>query len=83
MTSPHVESKSVPTLGRRIASLRVLHGLTQKEAAERLGVHQVVLSRVETGARRPSLDLLTAAAELYGTTIDYIVRGETAHASAA
>lgn len=32
--------------------------LTQAALAERVGVHQVTIARLETGARRPSMRLL-------------------------
>jgi len=32
--------------------------LTQAELAKRVGVHQVTIARLETGARGPSADLL-------------------------
>ncbi len=33
-------------------------GLTQARLAEKVGVHQVTIARIETGSRNPSMDLL-------------------------
>ncbi len=38
--------------------------LTQAELAKNVGVHQVTIARLETGARRPSADLLRRLAKL-------------------
>ena len=32
--------------------------LTQQELADKIGVHQVTIARLETGKRQPSMDLL-------------------------
>jgi transcriptional regulator with XRE-family HTH domain len=51
-TSPTVRQRE---LGRRLRELRAEHGLTVEEVAEKLLCSATKISRLETGARRPSL----------------------------
>lgn len=53
--------------------LRKERGLRQKEAAEKLGVAQALLSHYENGKRECGLDFLVAAADFYGVSVDYIL----------
>jgi transcriptional regulator with XRE-family HTH domain len=46
------------SLGHYIRQLRDRPGLTQSEAAERLGITNVYLNYLEHDKKRPSLDLL-------------------------
>ena len=46
-------------------------GLTQVEAARRLGKHQSFLSKCETGERRVDFVELLTFADLYGVDIGY------------
>lgn len=69
MTPPKREPDLTTYAGRFAARLRELRqaaGLTQKEAAERLGFPQQVISRWETGERSPSLKQYPAIAKAYG-----------------
>lgn len=45
---------------------RVSAGLTQRELAERLGTHQPVIARWESGATRPDFDSVVRAVEACG-----------------
>lgn len=59
--------------GRRLAEAREDAGLSQTEAAHRLGYSQPVqLSLMESGQRMPPLDVLIQCAKLYGTTMDFL-----------
>ncbi|GBC98736.1 hypothetical protein HRbin17_01250 [bacterium HR17] len=53
-------------IGRRLREARELFGLTQEEAAKRLGITREYLSLLEAGKRRLPMRLLAKAAELYG-----------------
>jgi uncharacterized protein len=44
--------------GTVIKRARRKRRLTQAALAKMVGVHQVTIARIETGARRPSMDLL-------------------------
>ncbi len=58
---------------RIIKLLRKERGLHQNEAAEQLGVNQSLLSHYERGKRECGLDFLTAAADFYGVSVDYLL----------
>lgn len=58
---------------RVMKMLRKERGLRQKEAADRLGVAQALLSHYENGKRECGLDFLVSAANFYGVSVDYIL----------
>jgi transcriptional regulator with XRE-family HTH domain len=62
-TSPTVRQRE---LGKRLRELRNLHGLTVEEVADKLLCSPTKVSRLETGARRPSLRDVRDLSELYG-----------------
>ena len=57
----------------RLYELRTEKGLSQKEAANDLGVSQALLSHYEKGIREFGLDFLNRAADYYKVTTDYIL----------
>ena len=57
----------------RIKKLRKSFSLSQKEAAEKLGVSQAQLSHYENGIRECSLDFVVALSKLYGVSCDYLL----------
>ena len=61
-------------LGRRIASARVMADLTQKELADRAGIAQSALARIERG-NRPQLSVgtLYAIAQALHVSTDYLL----------
>ena len=56
-------------LGRRVAALRIKHGLTQMELAARAGTKQRVIARLEIGKYRPSVGLLRRIAAVMNMRI--------------
>ena len=54
-----------PEMGviRAIVDARISRNLTQKELAERVGMNQADISKLENGTRNPSLNLLKRLAE--------------------
>src|SRR3954452_4402638 len=62
-------------LGARIKSARVAAGLTQPVLAAS-DISVAYLSRIESGQRRPSPDLLGSLALRLGVNVDYLVLGE-------
>ena len=56
-----------------IAELRAQQGMTQEQLAERLFVSRDLVSKWETGARRPGREHVRAMAELFGVETDAIV----------
>ena len=61
-------------IGERIKRLRTNRGLTQTELAQRSGVPQSLISRLEGQTRdNPSADVLKRLARTLGCTTDYLV----------
>ncbi len=48
---------------RALVDARVSQNLTQKELAERTGINQADISKIENGTRNPSLNLLKRLAD--------------------
>ena len=63
------------TLGEFLSTLRKAHGYTQQEVAEKLNVSNKTLSSWETDRTAPDLLMLPVIADLYGVTIDELIRG--------
>ena len=66
------------TLGENIARLRAEKRLSQGDLADALGVSRQSVSKWETDASVPELDKLVRLSELFGVTLDRLVKGETA-----
>ncbi len=58
---------------RIITLLRKERGLSQKRAAEALGISQALLSHYEKGIRECGLDFVVRAADFYGVSCDYLL----------
>ncbi len=56
--------------------LRNLHGFSQEAIAEKIGISRQAYAKWETGATVPDIEKCSALAEVYGTTIDSLVRTE-------
>ena len=60
-------------VGPRLRSLRVRHELTLAALAERTGISVSTLSRLESGGRKPTLELLLPLARAYEVPLDELV----------
>lgn len=60
-------------VGPRLRRVREQRGLTLTEAALETGISKSTLSRLETGRRRPSLELLLPLAQAYRVPLDDLV----------
>ena len=63
------------TMGQRLLALRTRAGLSQETLAERLGVSRQSISKWETDASIPDLDRLVRLSEIFGVTLDELVKG--------
>ena len=54
---------------RAMVDARISQNLTQKELAERAGINQADISKLENGTRNPSLKLLKRLADGMGMTL--------------
>lgn len=62
---------------RNLTRLRREHGLSQEQLAERLAVTRQAVGKWEAGQTLPELEKLVALADLFGVTLDALVRGES------
>lgn len=62
------------TIGQRLRRLRLSRGLSQRELAEP-GVSYAYISRIESGARQPSVKALRKLARTLGVSPEYLERG--------
>ncbi|MGW0651719.1 XRE family transcriptional regulator [Streptomyces umbrinus] len=60
-------------VGPRLRELRRRRSLTLADLAEQTGVNESTLSRLESGSRKPTLELLLPLAELYDVPLDQLV----------
>lgn len=65
-------------LPEKLKSLRKQYGLSQREAASRLGISTSVISAYENGERTPSTENLLALSYLYKCSTDYLLGKESA-----
>ena len=64
-------------IGARIANLRTERQMTQAELAEKLGVSDKAVSKWELGGCYPDITLFPMLADLFGVSIDYLMRGNS------
>lgn len=69
-------------LGERLYQLRKARNLSQGEVADALGVSRQSVSKWENNTSVPELDKLVKLGELFGLTLDELVKGEAAPAPA-
>ncbi|MBQ2952224.1 MAG: helix-turn-helix transcriptional regulator [Clostridia bacterium] len=62
-------------MGAFLQELRREQGLTQEQLGERLHVSSKTISRWETGAYMPPVEMLLALSELYGVSMNELVTG--------
>src|SRR4051812_8165856 len=60
-------------VGARLQRVRTRCGMTLTAVAEATGISKSTMSRLETGHRRPTLDLLLALSHLYRVPLDELV----------
>ena len=60
-------------VGPRLKQMRTQRGITLADLSERTGISKSTLSRLETGQRRPSLELLLPLAQTYRVPLDDLV----------
>ena len=62
------------TLAEKILALRTERSLSQGDLAEKLDVSRQSVSKWETGQSVPELDKLITLADLFGVSVDQLVR---------
>lgn len=61
------------SLGKKLKTARIKKGLTQDDAAKRLGITFQALSNYERGVRDPDTTTLKELAKVYNTSADYLL----------
>lgn len=62
------------TIAKNIAELRQKSGMTQLELADRLNYSDKAVSKWERGESIPDVSVLLSVADLFGVSLDYLVR---------
>jgi len=63
-------------VARELVRLRKMQGLSQSEVARRAGLKQPAIARLESGAVRPTLDIIQRVAHALGREVEInLVRG--------
>lgn len=71
------------TLGSRIQQLRKDGGMTQSQLSSRIGISMTQLVRYENKSVQPTADTLKKLSDVFGTSIDFLVNGNTDEKAAA
>ncbi len=56
--------------------LRGIHGFSQEEIAEKIGISRQAYAKWESGATIPDVEKCSRLAQVYGTTVDSLLRTE-------
>jgi transcriptional regulator with XRE-family HTH domain len=64
---------AVDSAAARLRQIREHRGMTLTDVATKTGISKSTLSRLETGQRRPTLELLLALAQVYRVPLDDLV----------
>ena len=64
---------ALDAVGPRLRALRQQRETTLKDLSVETGISKSTLSRLESGSRRPTLELLLPLARIYGVTLDELV----------
>ena len=65
--------RAIAAAGPRLRALRRQRDTTLDELSAQTGISKSTLSRLESGSRRPTLELLLPLARIYGVTLDELV----------
>src|SRR5690348_15757951 len=65
--------RAIGAAGPRLRALRRQRDTTLDELSAQTGISKSTLSRLESGSRRPTLELLLPLARIYGVTLDELV----------
>lgn len=72
-TATVTERDALAAVGPRLRAIRTVRGMTLAEVADETGISTSTLSRLESGGRKPTLELLLPLARAYGVPLDELV----------
>ena len=61
-----------------LAERRKLHGFSQDELADRIGITRQTMSKYETGESLPDIEKCKLLADIFGTTVDDLINYDAA-----
>lgn len=64
------------SISQRLKDARIKSGMTQDEAAEKMGIHKNSLINYEKGRRVPNARMIATFAEIYGVDSDWLIQSE-------
>ena len=64
-------------LKENLTMLRRMHGFSQEEIAEKIGISRQAYAKWESGLTVPDIEKCSLLAQVYGTTLDDLVKTET------
>ena len=64
-------------LKENLVMLRKLNGYSQEQVAEKIGISRQAYAKWETGATIPDVDKAASLAQVYGVTLDGLLKTET------
>ena len=64
-------------LKENLTMLRRLHGFSQEKLAEKIGISRQAYAKWESGLTVPDIEKCSLLAQVYGTTLDDLVKTET------
>lgn len=73
MPNPTPEDELLRDVGQRLRTLRLERGLTLDELSKQTGISASTISRLETGKRNPTLELLLPISRIYRVPLDDLV----------
>lgn len=65
------------TLGKRVRELRRKAGITQPDLACRVNISESYIALIEADKRNPGMDIISALANEFHVSVDYLVSGKT------
>ncbi len=69
--------QGIDTIGTRLKLARNSRNLTIPQVSEKTGISKGNLSIIENDKTKPSADALTLLSDLYGVSVDWVLKGET------
>jgi transcriptional regulator with XRE-family HTH domain len=77
MTNTMPDPKIRKDFGLRVKNLRKQHKWTQKELGKMINTPFSMLNKYESGLNAPPMEKLIQLAEVFGTTVDYLLTGDS------
>ncbi len=62
--------------GEKLRTLRLQRGLSIRELAEQLDVHNTYINKIETGKRSPSANIILKTTHFFDVSADKLIKDE-------